>query len=240
MTAETITYRGFKIEISHDQNSLNPFVDWDCCTPLMCNSDSHVNDFSNGEINKYLADVLTDGQIIRHQNALSEVLEMDIEDLDKESKIDEIRYEIRQNMNFDALALVCDIAKVPYLNTNSRGYSQGDYADVFTCYTDTFESISGCTMKQLQDGKQLEGNVNLFGYWAWGDVYSFYIEYLDDSCGGFFGDNHEESGLLEMAKGEIDAHINSIRKQKISKLKALIKANVPLIFRETILTQVTV
>jgi hypothetical protein len=66
--------------------------------------------------------------------------------------------------------------------------------------------------------KDMQGQANLYGYWAWGDVYGYVIEKRcvcagdpdddveddweeieDGSCWGYFGSDHSESGLEDSA-----------------------------------------
>jgi hypothetical protein len=87
--------------------------------------------------------------------------------------------------------------------------------------------------------KYLRGEVETYDQYLTGDVY--YYTTVDsngnnvDSCGGYFGHDHEKSGLLEAARGSIDYEIASKNKQKSKKLKALIKAKAPINVRETAL-----
>ena len=73
-----------------------------------------------------------------------------------------------------------------------------------------------------------------------GNVYSYYIEgpHCDDSCCGFYGYDHEKSGLLSESKGSIDYAIKHAKKQKTEKLKTLIKQAVPLNVRPSILATI--
>jgi len=242
MKTATETHKGFNIDIIHDDSPMNPFTDWDCNLPLMKVYDRYFEDYSKGDINEYLANILTDGQILRHQKEIAEAFEIDLEDFverefSKDDKISDIRYEIENSQDFDALEVICKLSKTPYLNTCSRGYSQGDYADVFTCYTSKFEEVTGCKKAQI-DEKELQSNVDLWGYWAWGDVYGYSIDEIDESCWGYYGDDHEKSGLLEDAKSQIDYYIKAKRKERIEKLKELIKAHVPFIYRPIILQNI--
>lgn len=61
-----------------------------------------------------------------------------------------------------------------------------------------------------------------------GDVYYYSIEETGDSCGGYYGYDHEKSGLLDSARAEIDADIEHTRKEHQAKLKIQIKNRVPL------------
>jgi hypothetical protein len=53
----------------------------------------------------------------------------------------------------------------------------------------------------------LKQEVETYDHYLTGSVYGYSIEENDDSCWGFYGDNHEESGLLEMAKNSIDSYL---------------------------------
>ena len=61
---------------------------------------------------------------------------------------------------------------------------------------------------------------SLFNQWENGEVYHYSIDDEDgeliDSCGGFFGYDHEESGLLINAREAIDYHVKEVNKKKIS------------------------
>jgi len=77
--------------------------------------------------------------------------------------------------------------------------------------------------KELQSVKQkaidlLRGEINAYDDYLTGNVYGYTIEptdknksiECDDSCWGFYGD-HENSGLLESAKGSIDYAIEKYK-----------------------------
>lgn len=71
--------------------------------------------------------------------------------------------------------------------------------------------------------------------WCLGDVYGYVVEDADeedvDSCWGFYGDEHEKSGLLESAKSNIDYHINKERKEHFRKVKTWCKHHIPMQLR---------
>lgn len=232
---ETINYKGFEIEIIQDQNAQNPFEEWDCNLPLMYVSGDGNNDYSKGDIANFLAYALTDNQIIYHQKKLAEIFDIDLDyfveqEFSKDDKISDIRSEIEDNTNLARFVYLAEIAKIPHLCTSSRGYSQGDYAELFVCQTDKFLKESGC--KEVTP-EMLQGAVDLWGNWAWGNVYGFNVEETGDSCWGFYGDDHEKSGLLEMARPEIDYYIKSKKEARYNRLKDLIKNKVPYYIRST-------
>lgn len=217
---ESIKYRGITIEIYNDTNAENPFEEWDGLLPLISSyGRNDGEDYSKGEIYKYLSTVPTDNQIIKHQKKIAELFEdIDLDyfkesEFSKENKADEIRDIIRQgNTTFDELKSYCDLFKIPALSTYRRGYSQGDHTDLFICYTKEFEKITGATIDTINED-QLNSTADLYGYWAFGDVYGYSIEESGDNCGDFYGDDHKKSGLLESAENAIDCHLERVKKE---------------------------
>lgn len=80
------------------------------------------------------------------------------------------------------------------------------------------------------------GNVELYNDYLSGAVYDYSVEDGDgesiDSCCGFYGYDHEKSGLLENAKNSIDYVIEQNKKNHFAQLKQWIKNHVPLEYRE--------
>lgn len=212
----------YRIEISHCDWAENPFEAWDCEPELMYQyGRESVNDCSDGGIVEFIKQFPTDGQIIKHQKVLCDILEIDHgylceRELTKDEKADEIRWEITSSLRVDQLAKLCELFKIPHLNYESSGYSQGDWCDVLLVCTDEFFKTTGCKRKDADE--ILKGSKKLFDAWAWGDVYQFTVEKAtevvkltkedynagkfenleevlewdyDDSCGGFYGEDVE-------------------------------------------------
>lgn len=76
--------------------------------------------------------------------------------------------------------------------------------------------------------KQLESQVDLYSAWAWGDVYGYVVEEAirlsdgseddleweeidDGSCWGYYGAEHDESGLEDAAMEAVEAHLSRVR-----------------------------
>ncbi|MBS9781913.1 MAG: hypothetical protein KGV56_05395 [Gammaproteobacteria bacterium] len=76
---------------------------------------------------------------------------------------------------------------------------------------------------------RLDAEINELGYYYNGEVYSFSV--AGESYGGFYGYNHEESGLIAMATETVDAIRQQQLRQHINRLKRLIKAGVGLEYR---------
>lgn len=242
----TETYKGIEIEIEYDQNAENPFENWDGCTPLIAVYDRSENDYSQGQILRYLRNYLTYNQVKRHQVRLLNLMDYNVEDFRDEHPLEDYdRTEIiKDEFLYDWLTESLDNKEnfciefgIKHYRGSSRGYSQGDYADIFMCWTPEFEEVTGRTYESIDDD-EFKGGLKLYSDWAWGDVFSFSIDEINDSCCGFYGDDFENNGLMEMAKESIDSYLNHKEKTKQSKLKTLIKNKVPYQKRTEILTAV--
>lgn len=230
MSYETIFYKGMEIDIDHHQDAEDPFTAWDCNLPLMYKSGNNNKDYSDGDIGRYVSELLTDNQIIRHQKKIAEWFDIDLDyfkdyEFSKEDKIDEIRSEIESNTNLARFVYICELAKEPHLCTSSHGYSQGDYAEIFVIATDTWRKEVGNA--NIMTEEQLQEAVDLWSSWAWGDVYGYYIPELEDSCWGYYGNDFEKSGLLEEARSVIDYEIEKRKENRFRRLKQFIKNRVP-------------
>lgn len=241
-------YKGFTIKIKHDTYAENPWEAWDCCVPLITISGRHSfeKDYSNGDINRFLESFLSYNQVKKYQKRIFDLMNLDIEEFREEHPTDEYdRTDVIMNDylpdflsdGFGNMEKFCIEFDIKHLRTTSTGYSQGDWAELFFCWTPEFEEITGRDYKSMNK-ETFEAQEELFTAWAWGDVYSFYIEEIEDSCSGFYGDDHEKSGLLSEAKAGIDYYIEKKRKEKINKLKTLIFKQVPLFKRPEILQSI--
>lgn len=127
----------------------------------------------------------------------------------------------------DVLKALHDILGIPCLRHSSRGYSQGDWAELLIAATPEAQE----DMRSKPDGMtdeawaetldaDMKAQAKLYDAWAWGDVYGFKVcrseldedgeETLEelDSCWGFYGADFAESGLteavLDAARGYVE------------------------------------
>ena len=79
----------------------------------------------------------------------------------------------------------------------------------------------------------IKSEIKTYNQYLNGECYSFSIEGDDheDRCSGYYGDDHNESGLLDGAKESIDCHLNWLLKTKLKVLKGYLKAKIPIIYR---------
>ena len=251
MDYTTLEYKGFEIEVNYEEGcSINPFEDWDYEFPIMVHNSSYDKDYSKGEIHSYLGDYLTLNQIKRNQKKILGLFEpyYSLSDFNLDYPLGEYTGDDRaeilqeklqewQSESVENLIAFCEVFDIMHYNGITRGYSQGDYAEVFVCPTPEYFKRVGTNPKDVKES-WFEDTVKLYGHWAWGDVFWYNIEEVNDSCGGFYGDDFESNGLLEYARNAIDCHIEAEkekeRKEELKrqqKLKEYIKNNVPLNYR---------
>ena len=78
----------------------------------------------------------------------------------------------------------------------------------------------------------LEGDVNVYDQYLTGEVYGYNVPIVEESCWGYFGYDHDKSGLIDDAKSNIDYYIKDKLKNKAKQLKGYIKSKVDLIYRK--------
>jgi len=114
----------------------------------------------------------------------------------------------------DIFEALYKLAGVPAYCTQVNGYSQGDWCEVLVVATKEAQERFGNTSPTSED---LENTAKLYGWWAYGDVYGHIVEKAvrdpdadeddepeweelpDGACWGFYGPDHDESGLEESA-----------------------------------------
>jgi len=243
MNYSIVTYRGIEIKIDYEQDTQNPFEEWDGCMPLMSLGGYGGYDYSKGDILDYLRSFLTYNQVKRNQTKILNLIDYNVVDFKNDFPLNEFdrTEQIQDDLLYDWLeedmknkVSFCEAFNIKHYSSTSRGYSQSDWANVFICWTPEFEKITGMTYKSITE-KDFESAFRLYSDWAWGDVFIYCIEDLDVFCGGYYGDDFENNGLLEYAKVEIDYYLKNQQKEKENKLKILIKNNVPLQKREQLL-----
>ena len=221
----------YKIRLLCDNSPDNPFEEWDGLPSLMYDSGRDGSgDFSKGEIDKYLCDYLTFSHIIRHQKKILglldyEYLNIDVKNAENaDEKVDLIYNDLEDFIreSIDNKIKFCEAFNILFYSGTARGYSQGDWADVFILPTPDFYNITGIDPKKHKK-EDLKSTFKLFENWAFGDVYGFIIEekneftktYKDGStesghdwehvhsCFGFYGTDWEENGMIEAIQSEV-------------------------------------
>lgn len=223
---EVIEYRDHKIEVHRDFSPSNPFEDWDCELPILVAHLHHAryNLHSYGvddELSLVKLPHLERPVVLAHwrdilaelnlrndwQGLLSfarEELRYPYDPLDRAlaQALDEEYCDHSASDKLELLERVYGWLGITAVLGSTTGYCQGDYAKVLAVATPEWIEKVGAPADSLK--RQCEYAIKLYGYWAWGDVYGYVIDSNGDSCWEFYGDDHEESGLLEHAQNAID------------------------------------
>lgn len=239
---ETLEYKGIEIKVNREEWAENPWEAWDGCVPLMYYSDRSLEDYSKGEIDDFLTGYLTYNQVKRHQRRILDLIGYDVEEFREdypEDRTEMLKDDLLYNWITDSLdnrEAFCEEFGIKYYRGTSTGYSQSDWADLFLCWTPEFEKVTGRSYESI-DESDFKDAFDLWGYWAYGDVYwyEFETEDFDDSCGGFYGDDFENNGLLEYARNAIDCHLENQKQKRQQQVKTFIKNKVPYQYREAAL-----
>ena len=263
---QTAKYRGFVIRAEQDSSPENPFTSWGCEPPTVVDSGRRGSrsDYSDGVALAPLA-AFSDSQVSRHWRAICKALNVKPEEHDSEARQNAAAYDqglsaarrddfesVLDDLStgnaddyFQACCDLWNLAGVVAVAWSSSGYSQGDYATGLSVATPAWVKETGAPRDSHK--AQCEAAGDLWGSWAWGDVYGYVIRDGEgdaltgeehDSCWGFYGDDFAKSGLEEAAANAVDCIIHWRRKARQGRLLDLIRARVPLHHRAAILDSV--
>lgn len=214
-----------RVRIVKDYDPQDPFLDWDCEPNIVWEFDRDIK--GNLEQVKDAIYKAWDGE--SNTEELSDILEVYKEDFDDtEELLDAIGYELQQYLSIEQLAKLCELFNIKNYHFVSRGYSQGDYAEVLAIIDDEFIKRTGASVENSEE--ILNSTVKLFNAWAWGDVFGYILEekkrftkiYEDgtteedfeweqiDSCWGFYGYDWETNGIKESLPQEVHEQLKYI------------------------------
>ena len=209
-----------RLTIAQDLDARNPWDEWDCQTPLVWGSlDSYRFDINRHDSGDDILDPF-DGVpapwASRHWRALCAILELEPARHDMKAResvrdygggLGDARLELfREALDdmapmgwgtavdyFNALAAIWELRGVPALAFQRNGYCQGDSVLGLLVATPAHAARCGFNLKNPGHDirASLESDADLFGAWAFGDVFGFILEDSDgeplDSCWGFYG-----------------------------------------------------
>jgi len=202
---ETIDYRGYEIKVYQDESAENPITEWDGNVEFCCWHSRY--DLGNSD---------------RFGNESGEV--EDCEAYAKETgsllyplfiyEHGGIALSLGREYPFDCQ---WDSGQLGYILID-REWMKEHFGNKY--FTEKMKS---------RMRKAAENGVKLYNQYLSGAVYGYNIDdSVGDSCYGFYGYDHRESGLLEYAENAIDCYITSVKKDHFAKLKSWIKGGVPL------------
>lgn len=232
MSIEKFRYKGFTINIEQDLDSESPFTStgWLSCYPPM-----YVHHSSGGTeygLDLYLPE-LTREQIKANAQAIAKCCEEKsllrlttnccYQSREAYRSVSTSRHcyysnavemvndaisgyfeELNTTDKLEFLVSVYRWQGIVALSTSRNGYVQSAWTELLIVATPEWLKETGAVIDKPDD---LESYADLYAAWAFGDVYGFVIPETDDSCWGFYGSDHRDSGLLEHAENSIDCTI---------------------------------
>ena len=258
---ETIERGKYRIDIYPDMNAIDPLEDSDGYYPMIVKGGRDFNDHDYQDLERTLvqaleAETMNKPEALRTFAATLDYgsdsvaraeEDNDREDFDTDQEreyaiADDIMDEVRELVSSDTISealetleAIANFLKWPCLNTCSTGFSQSDYVDVLVCWTPDFAKTTGAKRENVTD-EDLRATVKDWGHWAWGSVYGYTVtdtetEEQVGSCWGYYGYEHEKSGLMEGALDEIKGHQRQVIRDHVAKIKAWIRGKRPLMYR---------
>jgi len=120
---------------------------------------------------------------------------------------------------FDAMERLAAVAGIPCHLMQSNGHSQGHSALVFVAALPAWVAETGTEPEHQK--ASCESAAGLWGAWAWGDVFGVSRILSPDGeevgggdCWGFYGYNHEQSGLLDHCRDVVRCHCRELTKER--------------------------
>jgi hypothetical protein len=175
---------------------------------------------------------------MKDKETFADIVEVNLDYFDGDTEGEEVYDELIDSIdysNLEQLEEILDFLSLPNILYTSRGYSQGDWADVLIVATDEFFERTGANKESVEE--ILEGTKSLFDSWAWGDVYGFTVEEgttiqvvvketqevlreeIDweqtDSCGGFYGYDFENNGMMDHIPDELKEELKNFDHSEI-------------------------
>jgi len=230
---EVIKYRGFNINIYQDDDPIGP-REWDNLGTMICwHNNYKIGDKHNfKDTDEFIYDLLNEIGV------KSDKIDHDLEwcNFNNESFFDKYL----DKVNKKCIMLPIYLYDHSGITINTSGFScSWDSGQIGWIYI-TYEKIRKkygwkvITKERREKIKSyLISEVETYDNFLTGAVYGYQIEptsrnrniECDDSCWGFFGDDHEKSGLLEYAKPEIDYAIKKYKEEVKENKKELISMN---------------
>lgn len=183
---ETVEYKGIEIEIYQDDLSFDPRTDCSNLGVMVCRHGRYVlgdNDDINDSDCRSWSDVK---DLILEKHKPIVILPLYLYD--------------HSGITINTTGFGCDwdSMQVGWI------YTTESLCDEFGINPEDIETIS----------EYLVSEVEIYDDYITGNVYGFRIEdeLVEDSCTGFYGYDHEKSGLLDEARAVIDRALSSLNK----------------------------
>lgn len=232
-------YKDLRLRAVLDSDASNPFEDSDGNWPISVRSPDNFrsNAFKDyektgGASIRNVLDRFTDVHLVHWQVHIAKIFDTEISALLERHDERPVKYcrngamlrtafesemdAVETSDLFDTLVKLYGLLDIPAMAMQSNGYSQGHWCEVLVVATPEAVEQFGCKQVTPED---LQSTIDLYGAWAWGDVYGFIVERVErdedgdeieavelDSCWGFYGTDFDESGMEEAAMSSADYH----------------------------------
>jgi len=223
---------GYTAAVELDQYPSNPFEINDCEPPMAVFNDGSLTGPTGETDPLTLADLFdrfpeSDFETPARRGAIIQAAgidkaDWDFHDYEGEPDAEAWRWAIREELPeaptgwnsageyFDRMEALCGLLGITCYNRISNGYSQSHSVRLFVAATPEWIELTG-TPPEHHAG-QCKAAADLYGAWAWGDVYGVSeitrpdgSEVPDAEAWGFYGSDHEASGLLEHCREAVAA-----------------------------------
>lgn len=240
---EIIKHRGYEIQVISDGYPANP-REWDNVGKMVCNNrnynlgdEQYKNTYANSWrewFAYYVLENYSTGLYLPSYDTYGY--------FDEDGKeVDKIWKWIENNMVVFKL-WIYDHSGITISHSSVDSANGGwDNSNVGFHYITRERAIQEWGNKKFTKGVKekaiacLEAELKVYDDYVCGDVYGYRIIDSEgeevDSCWGYYGYDHEKSGLLEDARGSINAEIKYKLKNHLEKLKKQILSKVPLQYR---------
>lgn len=259
---DTIDYRGYTIEVHTDDHAMNPRTDYDNFGHMVCWHRRYDlgDEQPDCTPTEYLLSLLPENtqswleeKWDREHEKLWERLEAaDVsygsgrhlrasDELDHEQAIELDHHLDKHGIVRLPLYLYDHSGITMSTGPFSCPWDSGQVGFIYVTYPEIRKAFLRQRVTQAVMDRALallRSEVKEYDYYIRGAVYGYTItdpdgEEIDDSCWGFYGYDHEKSGLKEEAEGAIDFEIEDRRKEHQAKAKELIRHHVPLEVRQS-------
>jgi hypothetical protein len=214
---ELFKYKGHEIKIEIDDYPLNPRTDWDHGTTILSTRPVQIKCESD------------------YQPGTDDLLE-----LKKGLMFDNVPiyailplYYINNGYGCHRLSTEHDFGQLGWIYI-----TQADFKKIYFSTEKDFKAYHPDKTIGEYCREQLKYHVQLYEDCLNRKCYMYTIsdpngeEWKDGCIGGYFGDDHQKSGLYDDAKANIDFAVNYDLKQRYKRIKSYIKSAVPLLYRK--------
>jgi hypothetical protein len=223
--SEAIEYRGFNIEIHNDFDPMNPIEEFDMLGVMVCCHDRYTlghKQYKSGKDCVY--------ETLHEFGYKTDQLDHDYDCMDRNEFIDKYMRTIERF----AIVLPLYLYDHSGITISTTGFScpwdSGQLGFIYItkeAIKKEFEYKIVSKSARQKAIKIMQSEVKTYDQFLTGMVFGFNIEptdknksiECDDSCWGFYGSDHKESGLLEMAENSIDCSIKQYKEKCIAECK---------------------